>query len=28
VGEIMADLAEHGKTRHDISPFQVARFGS
>lgn len=26
VGEIMADLAEHGATNHDITPFQLARF--
>jgi sarcosine oxidase len=26
VGEILADLAEHGKTRHDISRFALARF--
>lgn len=27
VGEVMADLAERGETRHDISPFDPARFG-
>jgi sarcosine oxidase len=27
VGEIMADLAESGQTRHDLTPFCVARFG-
>ena len=26
VGEIMADLAEVGETRHDIELFQVSRF--
>lgn len=26
VGEILADLAEHGSTRHDISLFRAARF--
>jgi sarcosine oxidase len=26
IGEILADLAEHGATRHDISPFRLARF--
>jgi sarcosine oxidase len=26
VGEIMADLAEAGQTRHDLGPFRVARF--
>jgi sarcosine oxidase len=25
IGEIMADLAQHGTTRHDISLHQVAR---
>ena len=25
VGEIMADLAEHGDTRHDIAMFRLAR---
>jgi sarcosine oxidase len=28
VGEIMADLAEHGSTRHDIGMFRLARFHS
>lgn len=28
VGEIMADLAERGETRHDLSPFDPARFGT
>lgn len=27
VGEIMADLAEHGGTRHDIDLFRLGRFG-
>lgn len=27
VGEIMADLAERGESRHDISPFDPGRFG-
>jgi len=27
VGEIMADLAEEGMTRHDISLFRLERFG-
>ena len=26
VGEIMADLAQHGDTRHDLSMFRLARF--
>jgi sarcosine oxidase len=26
IGEIMADLAQHGKTRHDIELFRLARF--
>jgi len=26
VGEVMADLAEHGATRHDIGMFRLARF--
>ena len=26
VGEIMADLAEAGQTRHDLGPFRLARF--
>ncbi len=26
VGEILADLAESGRTRHDLSPFRLARF--
>ena len=25
VGEIMADLAQHGETRHDISMFRLKR---
>jgi sarcosine oxidase len=28
VGEIMADLAETGETRHEIGPFQISRFAS
>ena len=28
VGEIMADLAEHGSTGHDISLFRLSRFGA
>ena len=28
VGEIMADLAERGETRHDISMFGLARFSA
>jgi sarcosine oxidase len=28
VGEIMADLAMHGSTRHDIGLFRLSRFGS
>jgi sarcosine oxidase len=28
VGEILADLAETGSTRHDIGLFAVGRFGS
>ena len=28
IGEIMADLALDGGTKHDVSPFQLARFGS
>jgi len=28
VGEIMADLALDGGTKHDVSPFRLARFGS
>jgi sarcosine oxidase len=27
VGEILADLAEAGQTRHDLHPFRIARFG-
>jgi sarcosine oxidase len=27
VGEIMADLAESGQTRHDLGPFRIKRFG-
>ena len=27
VGEIMADLAEAGRSRHDLSPFRLKRFG-
>jgi glycine/D-amino acid oxidase-like deaminating enzyme len=27
VGEILADLAEHGTTRHDIGLFRADRFG-
>ena len=27
VGEVMADLAQRGETRHDIAPFDPARFG-
>ena len=27
IGEILADLATEGGTRHDISRFQLARFG-
>jgi sarcosine oxidase len=26
VGEILADLAEDGRTRHDLSPFRLSRF--
>jgi sarcosine oxidase len=26
VGEIMADLAEHGQTEHDIGLFKLGRF--
>jgi sarcosine oxidase len=26
VGEIMADLAEYGETRHDLTPFRLGRF--
>jgi glycine/D-amino acid oxidase-like deaminating enzyme len=25
IGEIMADLAETGQTRHDLGPFRLAR---
>jgi sarcosine oxidase len=28
IGEIMADLAQHGRTRHDIEFFRVARFAA
>jgi sarcosine oxidase len=28
VGEVMADLAMHGQTRHDIGLFRLARFGT
>ena len=28
VGEIMADLAMHGSTRHDIGLFRLGRFAS
>ena len=27
VGEIMADLAIHGRTEHDIGLFRLSRFG-
>src|SRR5207253_11303146 len=27
VGEIMADLAQHGQTKHDPALFRLARFG-
>jgi glycine/D-amino acid oxidase-like deaminating enzyme len=28
IGEIMADLAQHGETSHDISLFRLYRFGT
>jgi sarcosine oxidase len=28
VGEIMADLAQHGETRHDLQLFKLSRFPS
>ena len=27
IGEILADLATHGATRHDIARFSLSRFG-
>ncbi len=27
VGEIMADLAQHGETKHDLGLFRLDRFG-